>query len=191
MKKLSPGTWVIIVFVIVLTSLLITIAVKHQRSQAKVQNMNGTRVIMLIGILVALIATASYVLIGYPARRRSSQECVVCRISVNTSVAFQIFRKTVTNDSVVAQYFDREGLIHEHWFWPKANVAYNLIGRPCRTANFRRHPAFGISPEAELEYLTNSLAKDAVLSICLSLTNEANAGRFREAIELKKSAPSQ
>jgi hypothetical protein len=152
-------------------------------AQTKMPKVSALRIFILLVGLFALVITGSYVIRGFPVKRRSTQECFICRTEVNTRVRFNVLRKTQTNTSALATYLDREQLLHSHSFWPRVNIAHNILGQPCRTAKFRRHPLLGLSPELQLDYLTNTLAREAILPACLALTNEAAATSFRDDVE--------
>ena len=145
--------------------------------------MSVPRAIALLLGIAALVATLSYVLRGVPVRTRRSQECVICRTAVDSRANFRILRHVRTNDSSIAAYFRQRGIAHSHVFWPRASVSYNLLGVPCSTANFGRHPLMGLPPDLQLEFLTNTLSPDAIHTTCLAATNQAAAATLRQQIE--------
>ena len=138
---------------------------------------------MAVAAIAALVVTGSYIARSYPAHRRISDECVICRTEIKTTVKCHIFRRVETNNSTLAMYFERERLVHAHSFWPKVNIAHNVFGQPCRTAYFQRHPIFALTSDSQLHYLTNDLPSEAILGACLALTNVTAATSLRERIE--------
>lgn len=137
---------------------------------------NTLYMIMILGILAVLAGANCAV------HKRLNMECVICRTNAREDTYFYVHREWQTNTSVLESYLNQKKLLHGHIFVNTAHVGYNIIGKPCQTANFKRSPLFGLEPENELRFLTNRFSDLELLRFCQSLTNSTSAYNLREII---------